>query len=395
MKKKVIACILVASTLLGFSACSSTAKWHEEAKNAVADKFAGEDCGEFYLEGEVYHLPCKVSEFLDNGWKFNNNKETTINAHDKSEYYYDVSKDNKTIQLGYTNNTNDTLDIKDAEVDYINLSESSGRVATAGDLELYYQKFNDEDDFFKFLGFKEEDFQSSKVGTDTTEYTYFYSNADNYDSNVTFKLTKGNDGKFIVDTITYACDYYYDFGAEVEAVVNSIIYDDASYLDPVLTMIVSDYNGDFDPESYVYGQRSDIADFIIYNLGFDVTFYDLSENDQKVFFEFCQAVFDKIDFECSYDKESNNITFVYSTVDIVPALIESYNEACLSYEGELDEQTWFIDEAFLSHYVNSVDSSYSFEMLPEKTFVIDSDSDYLYYQILINLIGLGDYYTTN
>lgn len=391
MKKKIIATVLAASTLFTFAACSSTPKWHEEAKNAVADKFEGADCGEFYLEGDVYHLPCKVSEFLDNGWEFDSNTETELKAHEKSEKYWYMSKDNKQIALGYTNNTNETLKVEDTEVDYIELGLKSGRVATAGDLELFYQKFDDADAFFDFLGIKEEDCLVEKVGSSATEYTYFYNNADNYDSCVTFKLAEDKE-KYSVDEITYACDYYYDVAFEVEAVVNGVINDDPSSLDPILTMIINDSeNSDFDAATYVYDERADLADFLIYNLGFDITFYDMSDADQKVWMDFLQSVFDKIEYEVSYDESTNDVTIVYKTADIVTPMIVAYNDACATYEGELDEDTWFIDEAFLSHYVNSVDPNYELEMLPEATYVINNDADHFYYAILVNLIGLGDY----
>ena len=86
-----------------------------QAAPAVVDAKDALEDGTFTLDGVDYTLPCKYSQFTDNGWTLTNVKESaTINGNDKQ--YATMAKGGKKIELLFKNASGDRKLIPDCPI---------------------------------------------------------------------------------------------------------------------------------------------------------------------------------------------------------------------------------------------------------------------------------------
>lgn len=389
-KTKIIALALSLVTLLTVATgCPLTKSWHDKAKEAVAEKLKESNAGEFWLNGSVYQFPCPLQDFIDDGWSLNNKidpADKKLDAYTKSKCIYELKKDEDIIVVGVTNNTSKAIDFEDSEVDLLQLDIKSGKVVTAGDLELFYTKFDDADDFYDYL-LDEDEFavEETKDGIDNV---YFFQGNNDYSCSVTFTVSESQDA-YRVNNIEFQCIYSKSRVEEVDAVIKSVKSDDSSYINDTVATMILEENPDFNAVEFITGEKEYLCDVILYLLGFEFTYYDMSPATQSKLMAYVEFLLSEATYTLSEGDNEDLVVMEYTAVNFEEEAYAAYDAADLVYEKDISES--YSDEEYFNLFVDALIANEPNASYLSNTYIVDYNYEYAFDDTLTCLIGLQDF----
>lgn len=360
-------------------------KWHEEAKAAVPEKFSEGNRGKFWVNGETYEFPCQLSDFTDKGWEITSSKAPDkIAAHEQTELAYYFKKGEDEILLGLTNATEDEIKLEDATVDYIELSVKTGKCVVAGDIELFYQKYEKKEEFLDFTGYKDDFEEQEPEKGDGVEYVAkFMDQNDEYPCSIGFVVEDSQDA-IRVTKITYSWGYSFETGFvdEVDTLIKSVVNDDQKLL--------SDNFSDYYPEEFVANERAYLPSLILNDVcGFEVIYTDLSEETQNAMADYVQIALDKAEYSLEFAEGSDDVVMSYKSPNLIDQINNAFAAADEVYEGT-EEDIWS-DPAYIDLLVAAlVESADTIELCEERDITVSYADDYYFDIPFIALLDLAD-----
>lgn len=375
--KKVISTVLATVMLLGVvgaTGCDKNMlkkeKWSDKAVKEVEEELSTKTCTQFYLEGEVYEFPCEVNCFLDNGWEFKDatTADKELASWEQSDYIYNLKKDDKLIEVGMTNISDETLPIKDCMVDSLKLYSASGDVMIPSGLTMddaaFYGNF---DEFNEAVDMDDENLTIDEKSKTAHDYTFEFEGDDGYDISVTFNVYHleyaGNKERMDLLEAEYTCAYFidYDFCDDLSSTLKAVLENNPSLINP-------DYIKET-PEEYVgfYRSANGIPGLLASMMGFE---FDTLTDDQIAMMDSVIAAL----YDCNscnmipvdYEKVTISITY-YDFFDICD---KAYD---MLLESGMNVDNYSTDEACYEYMCNAM-----VEVINNRTDLLIMPHSYLY-----------------
>ena len=360
-------------------------KWHEEAKAAVPEKFSEGNRGKFWINGETYEFPCQLSDFTEKGWEINSSKAPDkIEPHEQTENAYYFKKGEDQILLGLTNATQEEIKLEDSTVDYIEMSVSTGKCVVAGDIELFYQKYEKNEEFLDFTGFKDDFEEMEPEKGDGVEYVAkFMDQKDEYECSVGFVVEDSEDA-IRVTKITYSWGYTFETGFvdEIDTLIKSVVNDDQKSLS-------ANYS-DYYSKEFVTNERAYLPSLFLNDAcDFQIEPQDLSEETRTALEGYVQLLLEKAEYSLDFADGTDDVVMTFTAPDVVSQVNAAFLACDETYEGTVDES--YADPAYIDAFVAALCvQADSIEMLEESTVTVSYSDEYYFDIPFIAMLGLAD-----
>lgn len=364
MKKvRIFAAVMAVVMTVGlFAGCKrNTTPWQEEAKALVAEKMDDSNVGQFVIDGVKYEFPMQVKDFIDNGWKFESESTGTSIVQSYAWYpnYINLrNADNKSIELGVYNNTEESTTVSEATVGEVRISNLQGKTMISGGIDFYGTTFDANGN----LG------EHAADGFELTLDTV----AGN--GNVFTKEFKGSNGKNCTATF-----YFGDYKENI--VLKEVKYEctfEIPYADAACGMILAVANNDpsklselddtIEADEFVKEVRSFLAEDFVYGLGFE--FETLTDEQYEKAYKIIDGIYSQINFTVQ-DKGFNTLITFNAPTNLDEVMSAAFDAASEEYEGDLDEA--MSDPEYLTLVLDCFDTS-ALEFMPGRDYLVTNDS---------------------
>lgn len=397
MKRRIISAALSSVMLfsvVGITGCELPSPkketWVDTVSKKMDEELNADNCTEFYLGGEMYTFPLKVSEFLDNGWEFAKESygEEDLESYYKCEYnLYD--ENNNVIIVDVYNITEETLKVSECDVDEVTIDGRSGEAMIHGGIAIGENPYESFEDFESHVDMKSMEFEIEE-STSTNKYIHTFENEDGYTISATYSVTSFNTTKGTtvgVHQVKYLCKYFpdYSFIEDIKGTLEGIFMNDPSLMN-------ADYLIDTTPEAYVASWRDPdgFPWLISYMMGFD--FVDFSDEQLAKIDELITAIHDKNSYTCiGLDKNKVSMTFSYfDFFDIVDKAYDALLESDVdSSDYNMSEECFFY---MCDKYIEILNNTTDYLIFPKfKSYdAINSEESDVWYDILYLELGMAD-----
>ena len=400
MKKSLTrtALILTIALLLSvFTGCGLIKKkdktpWQENVEKDMPQTLTAENAGFFYLNGETYTFPLKVSDFLSKGWSFEDSmiSNTLVPADAYYKDYFNLTDGEKhNIKLSAYNNGSSVDMINNCFVTSLKMDYFSGQFMSSGRMSILGTEFSTFDDFNSHT---EEGLDIEILREDADTYSHrkiSFSSADGYHCSTTFYLKRTDSGAIMLSQIEYECSYRIDVGDYVSATFEAVMKNDPSIIDAL--------SHDNSGVKYLYSERRFLAEEFLNVCGLDYNV--MTEDMYDELFTYFDTIFPHCAIKLTQvERTESAVTFNISYFapeefdEVARGIISELIE---SYEG--DKESIASDSQIISQFLtrlNEQAGSFTYQIPKSFTFKYTGDADELDYQLnnaMLAMLGLYSY----
>ncbi|MBO7449548.1 MAG: hypothetical protein J6U54_04195 [Clostridiales bacterium] len=333
--------------------------WQDEAKTLVAEKMDDTNVGKFVIDGVTYDFPMAVKDLTDNGWSFSSDSvgTTNVSAHAWHPSYVTLKNaDNKSIDIGVYNNSDEASTIADSTVGEVSISNLRGNAMISGGIDFYGTTFAANGDLGDCAA---EGFELAldEIAGNGNVFTKEFVGSNDKNCTATFYFKEYN-GNIVLGEVKYECSFSISYTDGSTAMILAVINNDPSQI----TALDSTMDG----QAFVDETRQYLAEDFVYSLGFD--FDTLTEEQYARTYEIMNTIYAQTQFSVE-DKGYNTLIVFNAPSNLTDVLDVAIQAAAESYEGDLD--TALDDPEFLTLVLNSFNAD-DLTMMPGKSILATS-----------------------
>lgn len=398
-KMKTLAALFLAA-MISFSAygcglikkATSTTPWQDEVSTKLPDKMTEDNIGTFYLDGDMYSFPMKVQAFLNNGWTYDSDRfrEDTVLSHTWYEYKVELKKDKKLLSLEVYNTEDTISSIDKCTVGYLCINSFSGNAMFPGGFFISGTSGTEISGVDDMHAMAEEGFVFDNEDTASSEYSKYEKSFHGEEGRkclITITVQKG-----AITGVVYDCSFTIDIGDYVHAVIFSVADKDPSY--------ITDFNSNYDGDSFIAGYRAALAEDFVYYVGFDLT--ELTDEEYEMVYQYIDEVYSHAGFSISVTSTSTEdvVHVTYFAPDNFDDMLNEVAEITIEQAGgEITEESLADPEFFDMFMTNMLaklpEFTYSLPRIDTLTYSGAQDDDQFdsdLYDIQLRALGLYEYF---
>ena len=375
-KERIIAAVMtVIMTVCLFAGCNrNKTPWQDEAKTLVAEKMDETNIGQFVIDGVKYEFPMAVKDFTDNGWKFSSESVGTTNVSAFTwhpNYITLKSANNKSIEIGVYNNTEESSTIAESTVGEVRISNLRGNAMISGGIDFYGTTFAANGDLGEHAadGFELE---LDTVAGNGNVFTKDFTGWNGKTCMATFYFSEFKDN-IVLGEIKYECTFEIPYSDAAIGMILAVIKNDPSK--------VEDLDSTVDGQSFIDDARTYLAEDFVYSLGFELE--SLTDEQYAKVYAIMDAIYAQTNF--TVEAQGYNTLVVFNAPsNLVDVLNAAFGAATEAYGGDIE------NAASDAEYLNLVLDSFKvedLEFMPGNSVVVTSGNftsdvyDVLYYML--------------